>query len=70
MILNTNLLGFIMADAYFFTCILLFISRLVHRPEIGHWIGIFQILFAPLLVYLLFTAPGLHRPRLHHIQVG
>jgi len=71
MLERTNLLGAILADAYYAACILLFISRLVGKPEYGHWVGAVQTLVAlPLVGYLLVTAPRLERPVLYYVQIG
>jgi hypothetical protein len=65
-----NLLGLIIALAFFLSAILVFISRLAGKPEIGHAIGYFEILMILPLVWLLLKAPGLDRPLLYYVQVG
>ncbi len=70
MLEKTNILGVIVADVYFLTCILIFTSRLMNKPEFGHSLGYFQFLLAAPLIYLLITAPGLNRPVLYYIQGG
>jgi len=69
MLARTNLIGAILAGAYFLTCILLFSLRLLGKPEIGRSIATIQFLAAIPLLYLLFTAPQLQRSRLYYIQV-
>ncbi len=67
---KSNLLGAVIAIAFFVSAILVFISRLVRVPQAGHWIGYFELLLAVPLVYLLFTAPRIRRPTIYYIQVG
>ncbi|MGE5374739.1 MAG: hypothetical protein ACM3XO_06745 [Bacteroidota bacterium] len=65
-----NLLGAMTAVAFFVSAILVFLFRLLGRPQYGHWIGYFEFLLAIPLSILILTAPGLHRPGLYYIQVG
>ena len=65
-----NLLGAIVADAFYVSAILVFLCRLVGKPQLGHWIGYFEFLLAIPLVYLLVKAPQLERPALYYIQIG
>jgi hypothetical protein len=67
---KTNQLGGIVAVAIFTLAILIFIARLLHQPNVGLWIGAFLELAALPLLYLLWFAPQLQRPRLYYIQVG
>jgi hypothetical protein len=66
---KTNLIGAITAVVFFVSAILVFISRLLHRPRIGYWLGWLEILLIIPLLYLLFKAPGEHRPTLYYIQL-
>jgi hypothetical protein len=66
----TNLIGALVADAYFATCILVFIFRLLGKAQISHAIGYLQMLIALPLAYLLFNAPALARPALYIVQAG
>jgi hypothetical protein len=70
MLEKTNLLGAIVAVAFFVSASLVFISRLLGRPEYGRWIGYFEFLLAIPLLYLLLKAPQLQRPALYYIQIG
>jgi len=70
MLATTNLLGAIVAVVFYGSAILVFISRLVGKPEYGHWIGYFEFLLAIPLIFLLLTAPRLQRPALYYIQIG
>ena len=70
MLYKTNLLGAIVAVAFFVSAILVFIFRLLGKPQLGHWIGYFEFLLGIPLIYLLLTAPQLQRPALYYIQVG
>lgn len=71
-VMNTNIdrLGAIVAIAFFLSAIMVFVFRLMGKPQIGFWIGIFEFCLAFPMVYLLITAPGLHRPVLYYIQIG
>ena len=64
-----NLLGALTAVAFFISAILVFIFRLLGRPEYAHWIGFFEFLLAVPLIFLLVTAPRLGRPALYYIQI-
>ena len=70
MIEKTNLLGAIVAVAFFVSAILVFVFRLLGKPQYGHWIGYFEFLLAIPLVFLLLKAPQLERPVLYYIQIG
>lgn len=70
MLEKTNLLGALVAVAFFSSAILVFIFRLLGRPQVGHWIGYFEFLLAIPLLYLLLQAPRLNRPALYYIQIG
>ena len=70
MLEKTNLLGAIVAIAFFVSAILVFIFRLLGKPQYGHWIGYFEFLLAIPLVFLLLKAPQLERPALYYIQIG
>ena len=67
---KTNLLGAIVAVAFFVSAILVFVFRLLGKPQYGHWIGYFEFLLAIPLIFLLVTAPQLQRPALYYIQIG
>jgi hypothetical protein len=70
MLYKINLLGALVAIAFYISASLVFIFRLLHKPQYGYWIGFFEFLLAVPLIYLLLTAPGLHRPVLYYIQIG
>ncbi len=70
MIEKMNLLGAIVAVTFFVSAILVFVFRLLGKPEYGHWIGYFEFLLAVPLVFLLWKAPQLQRPTLYYVQVG
>jgi hypothetical protein len=65
-----NLLGAIVAVAFFVSAILVFMFRLLGKPQFGHWIGYVEFLLAIPLVYLLVEAPQLERSALYYIQIG
>lgn len=70
MLEKTNLLGAIVAVAFYVSASLVFIFRLVDKAEHGRWLGYFEFLLAIPLLYLLLKAPQLQRPTLYYIQIG
>jgi hypothetical protein len=70
MLEKMNLLGAIVAIAFYVSAILVFIFRLIGKPQYGHWIGYFEFLLAIPLIFLLLKAPQLERPMLYYIQIG
>jgi len=70
MLERTNLLGAIVAVVFYVSAILVFILRLLSRPQYGHWIGYVEFLLALPLGYLLVKAPQLERPVLYYVQIG
>jgi len=70
MLTLTNLMGAVVADVYFATCILIFVFRLRGKTQISHAIGYFQMVLALPLLYLFWQALGLERPVLYFIQIG
>jgi len=71
MLINrVNLYGAITANVINISIILIFVARLLEKPEIGHWIGIIiQFTIIPLF-YLLYAARFLNRARIYYIQVS
>ncbi len=70
MLYKTNLLGALIAIVFFVSASLVFIFRLLGKPQYGLWIGYFEFLLGIPLIYLLLKAPQLHRPTLYYIQIG
>jgi len=70
MLEKTNLLGAVTAIAFFVSAILVFVFRLLGKPQYGHWIGYFEFLLVIPLIYLLIQAPRLERPALYYIQIA
>jgi hypothetical protein len=70
MLEKTNLLGAVVAVAFYVSAILVFIFRLLGKPQIGLWVGYFEFLLAIPLIILLLTAPQLERPALYYLQIG
>jgi hypothetical protein len=70
MLEKMNLLGAIVAVAFYVSAILVFIFRLLGKPQYGHWIGYFEFLLAIPMLFLLLKAPQLERPALYYIQIG
>ncbi len=66
----TNILGAIVAVAFYLSAILVFVFRLLRKPGVEHWIGYFEFLLAIPLIYLLITAPQLGHPALYYVQIG
>jgi len=71
MLINrVNLYGAITANVINISTILIFVARLLEKPEIGHWIGIIiQFTIIPLF-YLLYAARSLNQARIYYIQVS
>jgi hypothetical protein len=70
MLEKTNLLGAIVAVAFYVSAILVFTFRLLGKPQYGYWIGYFEFLLAIPLIFLLLKAPQLERHTLYYIQIG
>jgi hypothetical protein len=70
MLEKTNLLGAVTAVVFYVSAILVFIFRLLGKPQYGHWIGYFEFLLAIPMIFLLLKAPQLERPALYYIQIG
>ena len=70
MLAKTNLLGAIVAVAFYVSAILVFIFRLLGNPQYENWIGYFEFLLAIPMIFLLLKAPQLERPALYYIQIG
>ena len=70
MLEKMNLLGAIVAIAFYVSAIFVFISRLLGKPQYGHWIGYFEFLLAIPMIVLLWNAPRMDRPALYYIQIG
>jgi hypothetical protein len=54
---NMDLLGALVAVAFFVSAILVFIFRFLGKPRVGHWIGYFELLLAIPMLFLLLKAP-------------
>ena len=65
-----DLLGAVVAIAFYVSAILVFSFRLLGKPQHGIWIGYFEFLLAIPMVFLLLKAPQLERPVLYYIQIG
>ena len=70
MLEKMNLLGAIVSIAFYVSAILVFVFRLLGKPQYGHWIGYFEFLLAIPMIFLLLKAPQLERPALYYIQIG
>jgi len=69
MLEKMNLMGAIVTAAFYVSAILIFIFRLLGKPQYGHWIGYFEFLLAIPMIYLLLKAQQLERPALYYIQI-
>jgi hypothetical protein len=67
---NIDLLGAIVAVAFYVSAIMVFAFRLGGKPQVGYWLGIFELCLAIPMVYLLFKAPEHNRPIIYYIQIG
>lgn len=67
---NTNLLGAILANVFYVSAILVFVMRLMGKPQVGFWIGVLEFCLAIPMVYLLIKAPEHDRPVLYYVQIG
>ena len=67
---RTIKMGAIVAIALYISAILIFLFRLLGKPQYGIWLGYFEFLLAIPMVYLLMKAPELQRPFLYYIQIG
>ena len=65
-----NILGAILANAINLSTILVFIFRLLDKPNIGHWIGIIIQLSIFPLIYLLYTASQFSRRKIYYLWIG
>ena len=65
-----DLLGAVVAIAFYVSAILVFSFRLLGKPQYGIWIGYFEFLLAIPMVFLLLKASQLERPVLYYIQIG
>jgi len=64
-----NILGAILANAINLSTILVFIFRLLEKPNIGHWIGIIIQLSIFPLIYLLYTASQFNRRKIYYLWI-
>lgn len=70
MLEKMNLLGAVTAITFIASAILVFVFRLLGKPQYGYWIGYFEFILAIPMIFLLLKAPQLERPALYYIQIG
>lgn len=70
MLERANLAGALVAVAMYGLCIVVFVSRLAGRAQLGHAAGWMQFALAVPLVVLLVLAPRLSRHWLYYLQIG
>ncbi len=66
---TTNFVGALTAVIFLISAILVFVFRLLNKPEVGTWMGYVQFVLAVPLLYLLYQAWRMGRPRLYVIQI-
>lgn len=67
---KANLLGAFLAHSIYTIVILIFIARLIGKPHLGHYLGLFLMITVIPLVYLMIIAPSLERAPLYYIQIS
>lgn len=67
---KTNLLGTAVTVSLYALYILMFLLRLLGKPEWGRWLASLQFLSVIPLVYLIVKAPQLNRPVLYYVQIS
>jgi uncharacterized membrane protein YtjA (UPF0391 family) len=67
---KSNLIGAVVAIAFFISASFVFIFRLLGKPQYGQSLGIFELLLSIPLIYLLIRAPSEGRPVLYYIQIA
>jgi len=70
MLEKIDLLGAVVAIAFYVSAILVFSFRLLGKPQYGIWIGYFEFLLAIPMIFLLLKAPQFERPVLYYVQIG
>ena len=67
---SINIFGAVLSNLINLSAIMVFIFRLLDKPDIGHWIGIIIQLSIFPLIYLLYTASQFNRRRIYYIWIG
>ena len=70
MLANANLWGAITAVIIYVSCCMVFVLRLLRRPQLAHWMGYIFLLTTIPLAVLLLQAPELGRSWLYYFQIG
>ena len=65
-----NLLGALVAQVIFVLSIMIFVARLIGKPELGHRLGVPLLLTALPLCYLLVQSSRYQRHFWYNIQIG
>ena len=66
---SVDIVGAIVADLVYCSCILVFWARLANKPTLEYWAGLAVTLLAFPLVYLLWIAIGKGRPTIYYVQL-
>ena len=67
---SINIFGAVLSNLINLSAIMVFIFRLLDKPDIGHWIGIIIQLSIFPLIYLLYTASQFNRHMIYYIWIG
>lgn len=70
LIRSNNILGAIIAVAFYISAILVFALRLMGKQRAVYWLGVFELCLALPMIYLLIQSAELNRPLLYYIQIG
>lgn len=65
-----DLLGAVVANLFYLSAILIFALRLLAKPKVEYWVGIFEFCLAGPMIVLLIKAPENNRPILYYIQIS
>ena len=66
---KADLIGAILAQVIYIIIILIFVSRLIKKPQLEYGLGLILALAVIPLIYLLVTASSLERTPLYSIQI-
>lgn len=66
----SNWVGGLTSVAFLLSAILVFVFRLLQKPIVEKWLGIFELLLAIPMVWMLINARAENRNLLYYIQVA
>lgn len=70
MLESVNFLGAVVAVLFYASAIGVFLCRIMGSPRAEHWFGYLGLCLTAPLVFMLITAPALHRSWLYLVQVS